>query len=273
MKRIIAVALWIILLQPYENKACSMFYYIDGNTGKIYFANNEDYFYNVKAYIRIHPESKNKFARLWYGWNNFAQGGINQFGLVFDGAVTPKQELPIGFCNPNGRNIGDEILANCKTVDEAITYLENERIGISEGHMIIGDKNGNAVVLEWIKGEKKVVNKKGNMLIATNFLLADTTAGNYPCFRYQIIEERLKQLNNTKTDLDYKLIGNAIAGAAQPPRNDEMGKTGGTLYTTFFDISEMKLILVYKLDNSKITRLDLKKEFLKKRKQKIYLET
>jgi hypothetical protein len=33
--------------------ACSMFLYIDSKTGKIYFVNNEDYFYDVKPYIEI----------------------------------------------------------------------------------------------------------------------------------------------------------------------------------------------------------------------------
>jgi len=270
--RIIVIVLLSILLLPEETSACSMFYYVDKTNGKIYFVNNEDYWYNVNPYIQIYPKSKNEFARLWYGWDDFAQGGINEFGLLFDGAVTPKQKLPDGYHNPEGRNIGDEILASCKTVEEAIDFMEKEKIAISEGHIFFGDNTGNAVVMEWINGEKRTIQKSNNMLIATNFLLADTSAGNYPCPRYQSIEQRLNQLNESTDSLDLKMIGNAIAGAVQIPQKDEKGNLGGTLYTSFINVSVMEFTLVYQLDNSKITKFDLKKEFEKTNKQKIKLK-
>ena len=116
MYRFLVISLLTIILKPADVKACSMFYYVGKTNGKIYFVNNEDYWYNVNPYIQINPKSNDEFARLWYGWNDFAEGGINEFGLLFDGAVTPKQKLPEGFHNPNHRNVGDEILARCKTV-------------------------------------------------------------------------------------------------------------------------------------------------------------
>jgi predicted choloylglycine hydrolase len=270
--RILVIALLIILLRPIEITACSMFYYVDKTTGKIYFVNNEDYWYNVNAYIQINPKSNDEFARLWYGWNDFAQGGINEFGLLFDGAVTPKQKLPDGYHNPDGRNIGDEILAKCKTVEEAVNFMEKGKIAISDGHMLFGDNTGNSVVVEWVNGEKKIIQKQGNMLIATNFLLSDTSAGNYPCPRYQSIEQRLNQLNESTDSLDLKKIGNAIAGAVQIPQKDEKGILGGTLYTSFINVSDLEFTLVYKLDNSKLIKLDLKNEFEKTNKQKIKLK-
>lgn len=249
-----------------------MFYYIDKTTGKIYFVNNEDFWYDVKPYIQIQPKTKNEFARLWYGWDDFAQGGVNEFGLLFDGAVTPRQKIPEGYHNPNGRNVGDEILARCKTVDEAVEFMEKEKIAISEGHIFFGDNTGNALVLEWINGEKKIIHLKDNKLIATNYLLSDTTAGNFPCYRYKSIEQRINQLNESAETPDLKMIGNAIGGAAQSPRTDANGKTGGTLYTSFINISDMEFVLVYQLDNSKIIKLNLKKEFKKNRKQRIKLD-
>ena len=272
MYRFLVISLLTIILKPADVKACSMFYYVGKTNGKIYFVNNEDYWYNVNPYIQINPKSNDEFARLWYGWNDFAEGGINEFGLLFDGAVTPKQKLPEGFHNPNHRNVGDEILARCKTVTDAVNFLEKEKIAISDGHMLFGDNTGNAIVVEWVNGEKKIIQKQGNMLIATNFLLSDTSAGNYPCPRYQSIEQRLNQLNEKEESVDLKQAGNAIAGAVQIPQKDEKGNLGGTLYSTFINVSDMELTLVYKLDNSKLTKLDLKKEFEKSRKQKIKLE-
>ena len=41
-----------------ESKACSVLYYIDSSSGKIYVVNNEDYWYDVEAYIQINPASR-----------------------------------------------------------------------------------------------------------------------------------------------------------------------------------------------------------------------
>lgn len=252
--------------------ACSIIYYVHKATGKIYVANNEDYWYDVKSYIQIIPGSKNKYARLWYGWDDFAQGGINEAGLFFDGAATPEQNIPEGYHDPNGRNVGDEILAHCSNVEEAIAYLEKEKIAISKGHIMFGDSAGNAAVLEWINGEKKLVKLQNNVLIVTNYLLTMKSAGNFPCYRFQSIEDRVTKLNESKETVDLRLFGNVIAGAVQAPRKDSKGKDLGTLYSTFINISEMEFVLVYQLDNTNITRLNLKEEFAKTNKRRIKLK-
>lgn len=217
------------------------------------------------------PAKKNKNARLWYGWDNFSQGGVNSKGLFFDGAVTPKQDIPAGYNSPNGRNIGDEILAYCNTTDEAIVYLEKEKIAIGSGHMLIGDATGNAAVIEWVNGKRNIVPIKSNILIATNFLLSDTNAGNYPCYRHYTIQERLKKLTDSERTINLKNFSNAMAGAAQIPQKDNNGRKGGTLYSSFINITDMEFVIVPKLDNSKLIKLDLKNEFKKSRKRKIKL--
>ena len=90
MSRALLIILTILSLS-FNNQvnACSVIYYLDSISGKIYVANHEDFWYDTKAYIQINPRTKNKLARLWYGWDDFAQGGINEAGLFFDGAVTP----------------------------------------------------------------------------------------------------------------------------------------------------------------------------------------
>lgn len=264
---IFSLALFLFICN--KTIACSIVYYVDSTSGKIYVANNEDYWYSEEAYIQLMPAKKNENARLWYGWDDFAQGGVNAAGLFFDAAVTPEQKIPEGFTNPNGRNIGDEILANCQTVDEAIAYLEQAKIAISTGHFFLGDSTGNAAVLEWVNGEKHIVRIENNVLIATNYLLIDTSAGNYPCYRYQSIEERINDLKKSEEPVDFRSFANVIAGAVQTPTKDENGQEGGTLYSTFIDMKEMKFVLVPKLDNSRVMILDLNEEFQRKRKKKI----
>lgn len=250
--------------------ACSILYYIDKTTGKIYIVNNEDYWYDVKAYIKIVPGKNNQLARLWYGWDDFAQGGINEKGLFFDGAVTPEQDKIEGYSKPKG-NLGDDILASCKTVNEAVNFLEEKKVALTNAHLLFGDNTGNALVIEWIDGEKKITTLTNNYLIATNFLLADTTKGNYPCYRYAAMEEEIKRLEKSGTPINLRAVGNIGAKAVQTPKEINK-KKGGTLYSSFISLSDMKFILVYQLDNSKITRLDLKAEFAKGKKQTIKLK-
>jgi len=253
-----------------ELRACSVLYYIDQHSGKIYVVNNEDYWYDVDAYIQIHPSSRDKLARLWYGWDNFAQGGINEAGLFFDGAVTPEQAVPEGFGGPKG-NLGDDILAKCRTVSDALDLLEEEKIALNSAHMMIGDSTGNAVVVEWINGKREIIPILENRLIMTNFLLSDPASGNHPCPRFESIEQRLNQLEESTQAVDLKKVGIAVAGAVQVPRAIEDEKVGGTLYTSFIGISDMEFVLVYKLDNQKVTKLNLQEEFAGKRKRKIKL--
>ena len=120
MKRVLSICFLAIgILAWKEAQACSVLYYLDHQSGKIFVANNEDYWYDVEAYIQIFPASGKKLARLWYGWKNFAQGGINEAGLFFDGAVTPEQVVPEGGHGPRG-NLGDHLLARCRTVEDAL---------------------------------------------------------------------------------------------------------------------------------------------------------
>lgn len=266
---------WILILTCTigltSGYACSVIYFVDKDTGKIYVANNEDYWYDVKAYIRILPKSRDKLARLWYGWDNFAQGGINEAGLFFDGAVSPKQRIPEGYGSPNG-NLGDDILSKCKTVDEAIVYLEDRKIALDNAHIMFGDRFGNAKIVEWVNGERKIVSIDNNRLVMTNFNLSDTPYDKISCPRYKAIDKELDRLGSINDSLGLKEIGNAVAKAVQIPSKDENGREAGTLYSTFINITDMEFVLVYKIDNSKIRKLNLQDEFKIGKKKKIPLD-
>lgn len=251
-----------------------MFYYIDSKTGKIYFVNNEDYWYEINPYIQIMPCSKNELGRIWYGWKNFGQGGVNEKGLVLDGAVTPIEKIPSGYTDTQKGNFTDEILANCATVDEAVHFLEVKKIALKNAHIFFGDKNGKAIIVEWVHGVKNIVEIKNNRLVATNFNLSDTSTTTMTCSRYSIIQKGLDELDKKDINdtINLKTVGNVIGKAVQLPQPDSAGKVGGTIYTTFIDLTDMKLVLVYKLDNSKIHKIDIITELQTGKKRKIELE-
>ena len=270
IRNIISSFIVMLALANAQVEACSVLYYIDEATGNIFVVNNEDYWYDVDAYIQIEPRKGNKRGRLWYGWDKFAQGGVNEDGLFFDAAVTPDQEKIAGYGNPRS-NLGDELLANCKDVDEAIAYLEQRKIALFNSHMMFGDRSGKAVIVEWVEGERKLHWIEGNKLIMTNYLLSNPEAGNYPCYRFESIEKQIQALENEGGDVTLVRIGNTVNKAVQPPRTDETGRTGGTLYTSFMNLTEMKFVLSYKLNNELVQILDLKEEFQRSKKKKIVL--
>ena len=269
IKLVIIVFLGFLML-PNLALACSVLYYVDSKTGKIYAVNSEDYWLDVDAYIQLEPQAKNKFARLWYGWDNFAQGGINEKGLFFDAAVTPEQKRIKGYGNPKN-NLGDKILAHCSTVDEALNFLEKEKIALNNSHMMFGDKTGNAVIVEWVNGKRELHWIENNKLIMTNYLLSEPEAGNYPCYRYASIEDRISELEKNDEEINLLKIGNTFGQAGQPPTALDKGRTGGTVYTSFIDITDNKFFLSYKLSNENVTKLDLNSEFAKKTSRKIEL--
>lgn len=262
------IGTWMPALDTY---ACSVLYYVDPATGKIYVANNEDYWYDVEACIEIRPSSGKKLARLWYGWDNFAQGGINEAGLFFDGAVTPEQQVPGDGHGPKG-NLGDELLARCRTVDEALLLLEEKGIALSSAHMMLGDAKGKAVVVEWLDGKRRIIPMNNNRLVMTNFLLEDPARGNYPCPRYQAIQNYLDAMEDSVQPVDLRVVGNAVASAVQLPREAEGGRVGGTLYSSFMNISDMEFVLIYQLDSQRITRLNLNEAFGEGKRKKIKLK-
>jgi choloylglycine hydrolase len=272
MKRVLSICFLALgVLFWGEAHACSVLYYVDHHSGKIFVANNEDYWYDAEAYIQIFPASGKKLARLWYGWDNFAQGGINEAGFFFDGAVTPEQVVPEGTHAPRG-NLGDLLLARCRNVEEALALLDKKDIALNNAHMMLGDASGNAVVVEWMDGQQRLIPIRDNHLIMTNFLLSDPARDPHPCPRYQAIEKQVIKLKEVNRPVDMKDVGNALAVAAQTPRKMDEDRVGGTLYSSFMNITDMKFVLVHKLDNSRIIRLDLNEVFEGDKKKRIDLK-
>src|SRR5690606_15275763 len=117
------------------------------------------------------------------------------------------------------------------TVVEALEFLEEQKIALHNSHMMFGDKTGKAVIVEWVKGEGKLHWIVDNKLIMTNFLLSDTTAGNFPCYRYNSIEKRIQDMESSTEDISLLKVGNTFGQASQLPKADKSGRIGGTVYT------------------------------------------
>ena len=237
-------------------EACSILYYFDESTATAYVANNEDYWYDQSVVLKKPRTRKGEYARLWYGWDDFAQGGVNEQGLFLDGAVIPERRIPDGLKPPQG-NLGDRLLANCQTVKEALQLLETEAVGLTNAHLMIGDASGSAVVIEWDENGRHLQWVEDGHLVITNFSLSPQPNEVAMCPRYQSIKERISAFRERAVPPTLLIVGNFLGAAAQPPRTDENGRMAGTLYSTFIDLKQLQLVFVPKLDSSKAEKLDL----------------
>lgn len=113
---------------------------------------------------------------------------------------------------------------------------------------------------------------KSKKLMITNFLLTHTAKGNFTCPRYAAMENEINRLRQENDIIGFKQVGNIAAKAVQPKTRNTEGKEGGALYSTFINITDMEFILIYKLDNSNMTKLNLKNEFAIQKKRTIKLE-
>ena len=138
--------------------------------------------------------------------------------------------------------------------------------------MLFGDRNGQAVIVEWVGGERKLHWIEDNKLVMTNFLLSEPEAGNYPDFRYNSIIDRINELELSGQEINLNKIGNTFGLAVQPAREDENKRLGGTVYTSFINITENKFVLSYRFSNQDVIILDLNEEFLKSKRQTINFE-
>ena len=82
MKKSLFILAFLLLVQA-QILACSMFSYtVDGKT---IVGNNEDYF-DPDTWMWTMKAGKGKYGSVFFGMGNFfAQGGMNEAGLVFDG--------------------------------------------------------------------------------------------------------------------------------------------------------------------------------------------
>lgn len=128
--------------------------------------------------------------------------GMNEMGLAIGMAAVPREEMPY---DPQKEAIDQlmvirEILDHAATVNEAIEILGNYNIDMEEVpiHYMIASASGESAVVEFYKGEMAVFRNEARWQVATNFLLASVE----PCWRYNLVEKRLKELDGKASSTD-----------------------------------------------------------------------
>jgi len=252
-------AKWIavvgLALVPFHlSLPCTIFSVAHGR--KVLVGNNEDASYSFPDKMWFVPAIDRAHARICFGWYCFAQGGMNDQGLFMDWAVTPnagkKSDKP-----PFEGNIVERVLANCATVEEAVTLFRKYAYPGNDAHFLIADRAGSSVVGEWIDGQFKPVRKSGPYQLITNFLLSDPQRGNYPCSRHATAS---KMLDNSGKVTVQDCAAMLKATSADWTDGDSRG---GTKYSNVFDLANREIYVYYRRNFDKPIRINLAKELRK----------
>lgn len=216
--------------------------------GEVFAAANEDDFTSFSR-IWYNPRTSERYGSVCFGAPDLQVGAaMNEYGLFYDytaqyGIDTSKFDLK----HPFKGDVMFEVLGKCKTVNEALKFLETHNYTASS-QVLIADATGNSVILH--VGVK--VMKKGNYQINTNFDIANLTTGNYSCGRYDISNKILSSAKNVSVPLLRNLLN-------QTHQEGELS----TQYSNIYDLKR-GLIYVYLFhDFENVYVIDLKKELSK----------
>jgi len=157
----------VALLAHNAAHACSMFTWADADT--VLFANNEDYI--KPGVVWFSPARDGKLARINFGFeDDFAQGAMNERGLCFDCAALPKVPYAPDPALPRAKNVVDDVMDTCATVDEAIARIQQYQCDyLATGQFMFADATGAAAVVTWDhRGALSIVRRTAPYLLITN---------------------------------------------------------------------------------------------------------
>jgi len=239
--------------------ACTIFMANDGRN--VWIGNNEDELQNVKYRMWYYPAKKDNYGySIWtelsFGklLNGFSylnpQGGLNEYGLFMDfTAIDQISVVKDGQKKNRKKQVVTDILKKCKTVDEALTYINKYNlIKLTTAQLFIGDASGNYATVTG----GYVVRKTDNSFALTNYCI--NNEHKEACYRRDVATHYLNssaafQLDNIKTILEkstQKLPNNLISN-----------------YSMAVNLKTSTIYLYYKNDFTTVSTLTLAKELKK----------
>lgn len=249
MKFIKIFSLFVLLstvFTSYPVKACTIV--SCSMHGEVFAAANEDD-YTPFSKVWFNPRTTERYGSVCFGAPDLQVGAaMNEYGLFYDYTaqytIDPTKHH---FEHPYNGDIFFDLLGKCKTVNEALQFLETHDYMVSS-QVLLADATGNSVI---INIDTKVL-KKGAYQINTNFNICNASTGNYTCGRYDIADRILSKSKKVSV----------------PFLKDILNKTHqeGSLSTQYSNIYDLKRGLVYVYlfhDYEHVYVINLKKELAK----------
>ena len=245
MKRILLFTL--IVVGMFAQKICACTVISFALKGEVFAAANEDDYMGF-ARIWFNPKTAERYGSVCFGLPDLqAQAAMNEYGLFYDFTAQNIDLTKYQFKNIYKGDLFFEILGKCKTVKEALAFLEKYDYVISS-QMLMADALGNSVIIN--AGTK--LTKTGHYQINTNFDINNLKTKNYVCRRYDIAEEALKSAKTVNVPFLRDILN----------RTRQEGKLS-TIYSNIYDLKR-GIITVYNFhDFEHPYVIDLKKELAK----------
>jgi hypothetical protein len=168
MKKVLTLLILVGCLQ--NANACFILFLSDGR--HVLVGNHEDWFAN-DAGVKINPPAGAKYGSVTFTFMNegWAQGGMNERGLFFDGAYTPFQTVTFdSHAKEYHGYVWQHVLDKAAAVEEAMSILKEFKLPeLSELNVIIADAGGNIARIGVKNGKAFMEKQPGPQLVQTNF--------------------------------------------------------------------------------------------------------
>ena len=244
MKKTVSLLLLFIgILSHQQVDACSIF--SCSRNGQVLAGANEDD-YTSFHYMWFVPATDKSYGAVFFGQNNMqTQAGMNEYGLFFDYAAIPRIEAKdrkIDFISTA------EILATCKTVEEALVVFQKHTFSAFSSQMLLADATGQSVLIN----ADTIVHKTGDYQITTNFNVCDLKDKSYNCLRYDKIDQALSQADDISVTLFSEIL-------------DDVHQEGevSTQYSNIYDLKNQKIHINWFHNFNETLVVDLKEELKK----------
>lgn len=234
----IFVMLIQLLADSHQAAACSM-YKITAN-GVTVVGNNEDS-WRTDPQIWFEPASEGKFGAVYVGYSgkNGPEGGMNEYGLVFD-AFTMRTKKDMPEKDPAKKDFSFDlfksVLETCKNIEDVYNYLIQFNLHAINGSPIFNggmfmfaDKSGNYLIAE----ADSIVTGNDETFLLANFSVSDTK--NLSEVRIPRYLRGKAYLNNNNMPSSEQEFCKGLSAAM----GENRAKVGdGTLYTTIYRLEE-----------------------------------
>lgn len=192
MRRITLIILVLLFNIP-ELPACVVFSFC--HNGSVFAGNNEDSFDPDTRLIFKAAGADGYGCLLWgYEKHDYAQGGVNEHGLFWDGTAVPycdysPDQAKMEFTD----HFFEYVLRKCRTLDEALLQLDKYSWeAFPTGNYLLADKSGASAIIGVGKDGRIAVKRKDEAYqVLSNFNVFDPEAGGYPDRRYELVSELL----------------------------------------------------------------------------------
>lgn len=242
----------ILSFLPTCVSACSM-YKITEN-GKTIVGNNEDWF-NPNNQFWFEPAEITKFGVMYMGQlDNFAQGAMNEKGLMFDGFSVPflainhtegKTKIPIGQAIKH-------IMQSMHTVDEVKVFLETINLStLTNSMLVFVDQTGAYLVVE---GDELFIGHESEKAFS-NFYYSQTKSLDQVNVAHFQRGQKFLQSSKSQSTLQY--CAQAMSHFAQN------SLTSATQYSTIYDLNALKVRVYLFHDFTQFVEIDLKEQLEK----------